>query len=385
MKKNRNHIITILILVLFASACKQDYKPPAVEADLGILVIDGFLNNSTDTTFLRLTRTARLQDGLLNKGEKNASITINDANGNQVYFFQSFDDKGTYFLPGMDLAAGNKYKLSISTANGRLYESDEIEAKETPAIDSVIWERTNDGVQLFTNTHDASGNTVYYRWEYTETWEYYSNFSSDLKYENNEMFFRTPAEQIFRCWTTRQSTDLLLASSAKLSADVIYRNPIKFIPINSIEISRQYSIFVRQYALSEGAFNYLVNLKKITEQRGSIFDAQPTELPGNIHCISNPAEPVIGYAMASSMKTTRIFIKNQDVMPWRFSFFCDDHRVFPNNRDTLDMYFGTGRYYVPIEEVRSRTGILIGYDGGIADCVDCRLRGGTNLKPVFWP
>jgi hypothetical protein len=59
--------------------------------------------------------------------------------------------------------------------------------------------------------------------------------------------------------------------------------------------------------------------------------------------------------------------------------------VFPPIKDTLDMYFASGLYYVPIQEVRSPRGVVIGYDGGIAECVDCRLRGGSNLKPVFWP
>ena len=380
-----NFILVILFVLLFTAGCKQEYKPPAIDQDLGLLVIDGFLNNSPDTTILRLTRTAKLQNGLSNTGELNATITINDANGNPLYFFQQLDDKGNYFLPGMNLGAGIKYSLAINTANGKLYQSDEIEPKATPPIDSVSWERNNNGLQVFVNTHDPARNTEYYRWEYTETWEYLSNFYSSLKYEDNTMLFRNfPADQVLQCWTTRQSTNLMLASSAKLSKDIIYRNPIQQISLNSIELNVLYSINVRQYALSKDAFDYLINLKKLTEQRGTIFDAQPTELPGNIHCVSDPSEAVIGYVMASTMQSQRIFIRNRDVMPWRFNYICDDHRVFSVDQDTLDFYFGTGYFYVPIEEVRIM-GVLVGYDGGAAECVDCRRRGGTSIKPAFWP
>ncbi len=182
-KKYQNNFIPIfLFALLFTAGCKQEYRPPAIDQDLGILVVDGFLNNSADTTFLRLTRTAKLQDGISNKGEQNASIAINDENGNPLYFFQQLDDKGTYFLPGMNLSAGIKYRLSINTSNGKLYQTDEIEPKATPPIDSVSWERNNNGVQIFTNTPDPSGHTDSSRWESAETWEYWANFYSYLKY-----------------------------------------------------------------------------------------------------------------------------------------------------------------------------------------------------------
>ena len=117
---------------------------------------------------------------------------------------------------------------------------------------------------------------------------------------------------------------------------------------------------------------------------GSVFDAQPSELPSNIRCTTDPSAKALGFITASTMETKRIFIEKVQVLPWQHYFQCDDHRVFPLIQDTLDYYFSSGTYYVPIEEVRVM-GILIGYDGGIADCVDCVLRGGSNKKPPFWP
>ena len=46
------------------------------------------------------------------------------------------------------------------------------------------------------------------------------------------------------------------------------------------------------YALTRDQFNYWANLKKTTEYLGTIFDAQPSQLNNNIHCLSNPSEPV---------------------------------------------------------------------------------------------
>ncbi len=50
------------------------------------------------------------------------------------------------------------------------------------------------------------------------------------------------------------------------------------------------------------------------ENAGTLFDPTPTAIPGNIYCIDNPEEPVLGYFEASGVSTRRVFI-NRDLMP----------------------------------------------------------------------
>ena len=45
--------------------------------------------------------------------------------------------------------------------------------------------------------------------------------------------------------------------------------------------------------------------------------------------------------------------------------------------------FDDGRY-LPIQYTYDRTGIVTGVQGSLSDCVDCRERGGTTVKPSFW-
>jgi hypothetical protein len=54
-------------------------------------------------------------------------------------------------------------------------------------------------------------------------------------------------------------------------------------------ISSRYSTLVRQFAISPNTYNYWQNLKN-TEQLGTLFDAQPSQLVGNAHC-AVPNEP----------------------------------------------------------------------------------------------
>ncbi|HEX8377054.1 MAG TPA: DUF4249 family protein [Pedobacter sp.] len=66
---------------------------------------------------------------------------------------------------------------------------------------------------------------------------------------------------------------------------------------------------VKQYGITKEGFNFLAKMKENTEQVGGIFDPQPTELKGNIFCMTNPCEKVIGFMHAGRISEKRIFIK----------------------------------------------------------------------------
>ncbi|MES1216486.1 MAG: DUF4249 domain-containing protein, partial [Bacteroidota bacterium] len=326
--------------------------------------------------------TRKLAQGTADAAEVNSQLTLEDASGAVLYYFQEMPN-GIYIVPGMNLDLNNKYKLHIATTDGKQYLSDDIEVKQTPPIDSVNWQRQDNGVMIYVNTHDSQDKTKYYRWDYINTWEYHSHYFSSFKYDapNNSVLLRGPDDNIFQCWTTKNSTDLLLGSSAKLSHDVISMNPIRFIATNSIELSVKYSILVRQYALTKEGYDYFQNLKKITEQLGSIFDAQPSQVTGNIHVVGNPDEPVLGFVTASTVEEKRIFIDKLEVLPWFYQVFCDPQIIIP--LDSLKEYFGNG-LYIPVSQY-SPAGAVVGYYSGTSECVDCRIGAGVNVKPSFWP
>ena len=194
-----------------------------------------------------------------------------------------------------------------------------------------------------------------------------------------QIYFRDSSELLNKCWSNAASTEILIGSSAKLNEDVISHVPITSIPRNEEKIIERYSILVKQYALTKEAFEHWQILEKNKRQRGTIFDAQPAQLTENIHCITNPGEPVIGWVSASSIEEKRIFIPNSSVAPWGRGptgvacdvFFIDpaDAAIYLNSPDNAPAYFVTG--------------------GGLAitrpRCVDCRSNGdGVPVKPAFW-
>jgi hypothetical protein len=316
--------------MLFAS-CKDVYNPTVKNADLNYLVVEGNIVLG-DSTFIRLSRTVAVSDTSIIQPERNATVSVEADDGTSFQLQNQFD--GIYFSPPLNIDVAKTYRLHIFTADGKEYASEYVPVNLTPPIDSISWKLDpNKGVTIYANTHDATNNTQYYRWQFVETWEHGPKYLSELIYDETIEYVRKrkPEEQIYRCWNIVTSGQIILTSTTGLSADVVHEKPLVQIPYGSEKIDRVYSINVTQNALTKEAFEFWTNLSKNTEQLGSIFDPQPFADFGNIHCLTNAEEPVLGYISACSTTQTRIFIKWNDVQ-WPYSFpFCGDTVVVAQN------------------------------------------------------
>jgi len=357
--------------------CVEKFEPPVTTANQNYLVVDGFINNGNDSTIITLSRTRNVGDTVSAIPELNAQLFV-VKNGSILYSLQE-QGGGRYESPGQFLDANSKYRLKIVTAQGKEYLSDEMSVKETPPIDSIAYVSNSGGVTFYVNTHDPKNNSRYYQWEYEETWEYRSTYESNLEYVNGIVVTRPPERAIYTCYKDTKSTSIFLGSSANLAEDIIYQNPLLTVPRNSSQITVRYSLLVKQFVLSQEAFNYWQNIKKTTEQLGSIFDAQPSQFKGNIHSSSDAGEPVLGYMSINSKQEKRIFVTPEDVKPWVFTGPQCELSVL--SRDTWNFY-ATNFGYIPVSISGPPPGVISWAE---VICVDCRIRSGTTVKPVFWP
>ena len=382
--------LKILLLLLAIGAllgqCKQNYTSPYTSPHTGYLVVEGYITGNGPTQFT-LSRTIPLPGDSTIPVENGAQVQV-EGNDNSVFPLPA-QGNGVYSIDTLPLSATTQYRLRINTANGEKYLSDFVPFKPTPVIDSISWVYNADGVNIYANTHDASNATRYYQWQYDETWEYHSSEQSDFVYQPNtnpvSVIPRTSADMVFRCWHSRSSTTILLGSSAKLAQDVIYQQLLNNIPLAGEQLGVLYSTIVRQYALTEDGYNFLTLMQKNTESLGSIFDVQPSQVVGNIHCLSNPAEPVIGYISAGTVQQQRLFINSSQVPRWGYVFYCpnSEDKIVPNNPDSFKFYYG-GEGYIPCR-TDYVADTLFGYFSQTGICVDCTQRGGTTQDPSFWP
>lgn len=382
-------IFCSFILLMIGIGCRETYNAPIASPPTGYLVVEGFINSGQGPTSITLTRTTKLYDSVDIIYEHNALLTIEGENNESFPLRES--GTGTYLSSTLNLNSSEKYRLRIITTDGKEYISDFASVKSTPDIDSVSWKREGGGVQFYINTHDAQNSTKYYQWKYDETWEFHSAYFNSLKYSYDPVTqVRTGVEYkvppygeidttIYKCWKTINSSNIILGSTEKLSQDLIYL-PLIYIEPASEKLSVLYSINLRQYALSHEAYLFYQKIQKNTEQLGSVFDPQPSELQGNIHCTSNPGEIVVGFVEVSQEKQQRIFISKSQVPDWNYRPPCN-FIIIDNNQDSIYKYAAG---LVPgIPEKATPFGITNFY-AAEEQCIDCTLRG-TNTRPAFWP
>ena len=379
----RNYL-AIITIFLIGLACKRDYNPPVLQTNPNYLVVDGFINTGTNsTTAFSLSRTQAIGDSIsAYTPELQAQVTITAGNG-KTYALQELGN-GTYASPQLSLDPSQKYRLKITTHNGSQYLSDTVSTLTAAPIDSLTWyqDDSSGNVIVRVNTHDPAAASHYYRWFYTETWEYHAPLQSELELINGLIYYAidslTQQYLIYYCWRSDNSTDIVLGNSTAFGQDRISQQPIATIPKGAQKISVRYSILASQYVLTPDAYQYWLILQKNTQNLGTLFDPQPSQLAGNIHCLTNPKEPVIGYLSASSIQQQRLFIDNKQVSNWdTLALECPLRQTDRNpNNFQIYSYPDTlwGPYYF------SGTTLYLSY----RTCLDCREQGGTLQKPSFW-
>jgi hypothetical protein len=380
MNKRRQILFLFSLVFLLSQSCKKPYEPPAILANNNYLVVDGFINTTPNgITTIKLSRTRNLADTVVNIPELGASIAIENKSG-VLYLLGSRGNDGTYTSNLLNLPGNDEFRLNIILSNGNKYVSDFVRSKQTPAIDSVSWIQ-NEDVDIYVSAGDPLNNTRYYKWDFTETIQYTSYIETIWRVTNGLIVLRDTADLVNVCWRDQFNTDILIGSTAALSKDVVSLKRMATIPKNDSRLDIRYSILVRQYALTAEAYQYWLTIQKNSEQLGTLFDLQPSQLYGNIQSVGNPNEPVVGFISAATVQQARIFINNRQLNNWKSPLAnppCEvqvipqnpvDYRIF----DFPDLSFAPW-YFI--------TG------GSIAivrkECLDCTLAGGTNRKPSFW-
>ena len=377
--------LLVILTVVFLFGCKEPFEPNLPSVPQGYLIVEGFIN-AQGPTQIRLSRSTPMEQKKMFKAELNAMVKI-EGDDNSTFSLSNLPN-GLYTSPTRPINVNRKYRLHIKTKDSKEYLSDFVEVKITPTIDSISWKEEEKGVQIYANTHDPQNKTIYYRYDYNETWEIRSAYSANFKTERITSTgvpiirpINSTDPQIFYCWKYDTSASILLASSAKLEKDIIQLKPLLLIPTEDERLGVRYSIQVRQYALDKEGYQFLEQMKKNTESLGTIFDPQPSAIKGNIHSLSDPNEVVIGYINATTISEQRIFISESQLVNRGFSIYrlCQSFEV-PNNPDSLKIFIPP---HWPYDAVYFGL-VIIAYNVSKSDCVDCRERGGINIKPSFW-
>ena len=372
-----------IFVLMVLGACKDKYVVNVPVPPSGFLVVEGFININ-GVTDIMMSRASSLDSPKLIP-EPGAQLEVQSLNGD-IYPL-SEQAGGHYTIDSLSGIPDQQYRLHIRTSNGKEYLSDLTDVKITPPIDSLNWIANPDEVSIYVSTHDNNSQSGYYQWQFEETWKYTAKYNSDIEYRDGNMIDRPDSDRYFTCWRTGFSTTIAIANTEKLNSNVIYQFPLTQVSyFTSDKLIDRYSILVKQVALTKDWYEFNLKMRKNTEQLGTIFDAQPSETNGNIHCLTNPSESVIGFIGTTTQTVKRIFIDRLQI-PLQTMVFsgyeaCQEYTVGLDPKDLYDK-FNNPAFYTPTRRYYYG-GFLVGYYYAGPECVDCRLKGGTTTMPPFW-
>jgi hypothetical protein len=293
------------------------------------LVIDATITNVEANHTIWISRTYPFEeDGPI--PESGATVIV-VGNGTEYVFREG--DAGMYTSEITFAAQPTiNYQLKVTTQNGRSYSSSVTQLTPVTEIERVYAVReTNDdgvnGMSIFVDTFDPTGNSKYYRYEYEETFKVQppSFVSQDLVEDFNPselepcldcvVKFVERSQDKLVCYRTETSQNTNLANTSELTEDRVSRHLTRFMSSQDYRISHRYSILVKQFVQSMESYRYLEALSRFSGE-GSLFSqVQPGFLASNILSESNPEETVIGFFEVASVSTKRIFFNYDQYYP----------------------------------------------------------------------
>lgn len=377
------YILSLILAASLLDSCVTPFEPVGHEGAENILVIEGDIN-ANGVTEVYLSRSQKLKDANKRSFLSGAIVWIESEKGAKYFANQTVTGKEvSYRTPSLNLDRTLKYKLCVSLQGGHLYESQLVPVLTSPPIKSIGFERdtVKKSVTFNVSTEDPLNSTKYYKWTYTEDWEFSSHiyttyiynpatFSIDeLNYDKN----------IYYCWNKGSSTSILIASTTHLSSDKVEKMPLVSMGSTDDRISILYSIEVTQRAITQEAYQYWDNLKKNSDKVGGLFSPQPSEMMGNIKCISDPTQVVLGYISAGVTVSKRFFASHSEMKTYSYYHNCAIVEPETQSPPTAWSSLYQEGYMVADYDLGQRK-----TKWAIAYCVDCRFRG-TKNKPSFWP
>lgn len=374
----RTRLLILFVLFVYVSSCRKPYDLTVAGDIPGLLVVEGtILVGQYEENEFKLSTLTDLSSMVSGTAITGARVEIVASNGYRWLLPEV--SPGTY-RAGLSLSETYSYTLQIQTAGGSTYASKETKVNLTPPIDSLSWKYEDNNVTVYAHTQDPTNATRYYRWNFTETWESHAWYDTYFDYVNGSIVARPPGDQIFACWKEASSNTIIVGNSTSLIDDVISYQPITTIARPSEKMFVRYSILVRQIGLPREAYDFWTLMKKNTELTGSLFDPQPSVLPTNILCTSDPSKKAIGYVSAAYVREKRLFIRNSQLSLWPYRNENTQCPATELSRSAAEAFLAVNPGYLPAYYVTA------GGNFGVAErkCVDCRLAGGTNIQPAFW-
>lgn len=382
--KTINPYLFVLLTAVLLSSCIDRYFPAMEIKSKPQIVIEGSITTEGGDQEIVISESSSLDQPTFNP-VSGCNVRVEDDKGHSFTFNES-DNAGHYhgMIDEESIIIGVRYRLFVQLPNGENYISKFEELLPCPSVDSVYFElesksttdahEKEDGLQFFI---DFKGNENYghfFRWQLVETYEYHSSYPVEI-WLDVDGYHKTGRDYSnFVCYKTDNLGDIFVLSTEEFTQNSYKKFKLNFVNDQTQRLLYKYSLLVKQYSLSEEAYNFWRNLEKNNQETVDMFGKQPVKVTGNIYNENDTTQLALGYFSVSSVTSKRILVHSIEGLSFSKLKLCKAQPLngpLPSDRPL---------YFADADNGQGQTvlGIVT------ADCVICTLLGGTTVKPPYW-
>lgn len=299
-------------------SCIDPYHPEVKGDKEGKFVIEGMITDQPGQQRVYVSKTRSFNDPNRSIPERVSGAEVQISDDERNMFLLTELTAGVYASgPEVRGVIGRSYQLKVSYQGKEYISEPEL---LTPSSEPVSIGARFAHQFVEEGSNEAFINRVLFYLDLDNTTGGTSDFykySVDFTYEIKTPHWETP----YICGDT---------SAVEKTPEVCYvrEEPAVFLNILSLKgftgskyqehfltdvganrrFMSKFSILIKQYSMTERAFNYWEDIQEQNLRTGSLFDPPPSRILGNIRSVTDPYEPVFGYFMASSEKQIRGFV-----------------------------------------------------------------------------
>ncbi len=306
----------MLVSMLMLANCVREIDFQEADADQSSLVVSGAFTDGNGPHILHLTRPGNY-DRQVFQPVLNAEIRLTDDVGN-TYNYQPViptDQPAYYELRGVKGEIGRTYTLDIQLANGEQYRSHPQIMPEPVGLDTAEVH----GEWYTTTTANGDVTRTPFAFAYARTAapaitkNRYLHWECEAIYVFSEIVPKTYEifPHSYQCFISNRLSDQVVAIadlSKYTPGSVVYENVGKRKIDQAFEQRIAFAVYQR--TIGREAYEYWNKINKLLTADGTIFDAPPAAVPGNVENITHPNSPALGLFEVGAADTVRVFTVN---------------------------------------------------------------------------
>ena len=379
--------LALLCAAMTAVSCIYPFTPETEDGS-GALVIEGDILIGKESV-IQISRTAPLSFPEGAEAPPTGKVWVENDAGAVINGVADPSKAGSYTVDTRYADSSKEYRLHfLDNESGKEYVSDWGHVCKAPVIDSLSYNLNYEKAKLNIALSMHSLGESFFKWSYVEDWEYHSLYYAELKATYNPGSYRVDPsvtltrmewpESTFTCYKHAVSSRIMTFSTEGQTDDRFV--DLEFLPIDQDDnrISYLYRIVVDLEPITKDAYLYWENIKSNSEYNGSLFAPTPSELVGNIHCVQEPNEMVMGYINVAEIARKELVVQHLKANFYKPKRTPPEEILSPSQ--WVEYY---ENYYLPYACVTP--GVMSETYWAVASCVDCRLLGGTFDAPDNWP